>query len=1577
MLIAAMKGMVDNVAHLLTLGVLYVLIPSKTPRRSFLYMVLAGACIGIIGITVMIDRWELLPGLIFDTRSILLVVTGLFFGYTSTILAAVMMIAFRIYEGGVGASMGVGVIISSAAIGLLWRYYYPEKRGWFDYYLLGLINHVVMLVCAFLMPYSIAITTLKGVAAPVLIIYPIGTMLLAKLLDVQRLQRDIKDKAVYSETRLKLMLENSWGIVSSLDINGVCVFVSDSIRTILGYDPLEIILHRFDSIVHPEDRTMVLHCIESLKAQPGAFETQNFRLKHKRGHWVWFENKVTNLLYNTDINAFVINSRDITERYENEKQLKASEEKYRMLAENALEGVFQTSLEGEFLYSNPFLASMLGYDSVNELMNTVTNIPNQLYVNKNDRSDMLQILKNEGGMEKFETKLFKKDGSEVWVSMNIWAMNQDQNSDIHFGGTLVDISDRKKFEEALTRSEERHKQTEKVAHLGSWETNLLTGETFWSDEFYRICGYEPGSIEPIAEIESQITHPDDQKRVQKLVKAALNTGAPYDFEKRIIRPDGSVRWVHSIGQVKRNKENVPEKLGGSFQDITDRKLFELALLESKNLYSSIIQTAMDGFWLADSQGNILEVNNAYCDMSGYTQDELTKMHISDLDVVETHDLTVAHLQQIVNDIGIRFESKHHHKNGSEFDVEVSAKYLHEKGGYAVAFLRDVTHRKQTEKRLRENERLLASSQEIAHLGSWMLDLTTGELSWSDETYRIFGCLPQEFNATYEMFMEFVHQDDREKVNLSYNNSVKNGKDHYAIEHRIIRKDTGEERVVFEQCIHERDENGQVVRSLGMIQDITERETAKNKIKESTIKYRSLIQAMPDIVMRFDRDLRHLFVSDSVKTVVDMEPEVFIGKTHRELGFSEEQCEEWEERIHKVFITGEPLESEFELENGGTNHVFNWRIVPELDDDGEVKSVLSLARDITKQKQVEQDYEILFRKMLNGFALHEIICDDSGSPIDYRFLAVNPAFEKMTGLVSDNIIGNTVLEVLPDTEPFWIETYGRVALTGEPVLFENESKALNKFFEVTAFRPAPFQFACLFDDITQRKIAEQALLENEAKFRSVIEQSNDAIYILYHNKLELVNKRFCEITGIPLEDAIGENFSLDDIVDYENIFPDGENKKTGRYDTLKPGMLGVEIVHKNGEKRFVEISINEISYQNDKALLGVIRDITEQRTLETQLRQAQKIESIGHLAGGIAHDFNNLLTPIIANTEIAMMEMDPSHELFRDLSDIYETGCKASDLTRQLLAFSRKQILDVNLFDLNKVINKFGRILRRTIREDVEIIMKFNQANCMVKVDRSQIEQVIMNLFVNAQDAMPGGGQIRITTNKVHLEEDFFDFYTQVQQGDYVQLSISDTGTGIDSKIQEKIFDPFFTTKGEGKGTGLGLSTTYGIIKQHDGYIKVDSKPGEGATFEIYLPLVSESLDDKEIMVDTSEYTFNGETVLVVEDQTVVRKTVEKILSKIGLKSLIVENPQNAIELVQSNNLRIDLLLTDIVMPEINGRELHNRLLEYKPGLKVLYMSGYSSDVISHHGIKNQDVNFIQKPFTFHELSQKIKDTFST
>jgi PAS domain S-box-containing protein len=503
--------------------------------------------------------------------------------------------------------------------------------------------------------------------------------------------------------------------------------------------------------------------------------------------------------------------------------------------------------------------------------------------------------------------------------------------------------------------------------------------------------------------------------------------------------------------------------------------------------------------------------------------------------------------------------------------------------------------------------------------------------------------------------------------------------------------------------------------------------------------------------------------------------------------------------------------------------------------------------------------------------------------------------------------------------------------------------------------------------------EQTLRRSEVRYRSLVQTAVYGIYRSSHQG-EFLDVNPALIGMLGYSSAL-EVLALDpqkdvflDSGEYARLLD--EFRSTGRVDGFE-----VRWKRRDGATINVRISGRAVASEPEPTdvLEAIAEDITERRVLEDQFRQSQKMEAVGRLAGGIAHDFNNLLTVVSGYTEVLLDQLTPTNPLHAKAEAIQQASDRATTLTRQLLAFSRKQLLQLKVVDVNAIVEDMERLLRPLIGENIELTTSLAPSIGCTRADAGQLEQVIMNLVVNAKDAMPHGGKIRITTASVTLDESYRPENTFIKHGPYVMISVSDSGHGMDRETQARIFEPFFTTKEKGKGTGLGLSTVYGIIKQSGGYVFVQSELGRGTVFTMYFPRVDEPSETRGATPTTLAAAGGSETILLVEDEESVRQLIRETLVSRGYQVLEAGNGQDALALAASRSDTIHLVITDVVMPGLSGHELVHQLLIARPSTKVLYLSGHAEETVATPLSPQAPKAFLQKPFTLQNLSRKVRE----
>lgn len=632
----------------------------------------------------------------------------------------------------------------------------------------------------------------------------------------------------------------------------------------------------------------------------------------------------------------------------------------------------------------------------------------------------------------------------------------------------------------------------------------------------------------------------------------------------------------------------------------------------------------------------------------------------------------------------------------------------------------------------------------------------------------------------------------------------------------------------------------------------------------------------------------------------------------------------------------------------------------------------------KEADALRESEILYRTL--GEAVPDFIwaCKADGAP-SY----VNQRWIEYTGLTLDHVddMAPNVLHH-PDDFPALQAIWTHAAEIGEAYEAEFRYRRRDGVYRWFMARAVPVkdeqgrvvQWIGTNTDIHERKTAEQALRESEDQFRATFEQAAVGIaHVGLDGRWLRVNQKLCDIVGYTREELLERTFQaithpddLDADLAILRRMPAGE---MATFSTEK------RYFRKNGAIVWVNLTVSLANGPagEPKYFISVIEDITERKRLEEQLLQAQKLESVGRLAGGVAHDFNNLLTAILGYGELLEEEYALEAPAQAYLQNIVQAADRAAQLTKQLLAFARKQFIEPKVVSLNDLVLKLDTLLRRLIGEDVELVLLPRVGLHSTKVDPGQFEQIVVNLVVNARDAMPDGGKITIETGNATLDEEYASRHEGVTPGDYVMLAVSDTGSGMDDAVRLHIFEPFFTTKEKGRGTGLGLATVYGIVRQAGGHIWLYSEPGQGATFKIYLPRTSDFIP---LEIDSSSAAAplgGSEVVLVVEDEPAVRQLAIQTLKRHGYTVLEATDGEQALRIAQGREHEISLLITDVVMPQMNGKELADRLQKANPAIFVLYASGYTANTIVHHGVLEPGVAFLSKPFTPVVLARKVRE----
>lgn len=1092
-------------------------------------------------------------------------------------------------------------------------------------------------------------------------------------------------------------------------------------------------------------------------------------------------------------------------------------------------------------------------------------------------------------------------------------------------------------------------------------------------------------------------------------------------------------------------------------------------------------------------------NRGACRNLGYTQEELSRLTVLDIVPGFTEEAVRSRVRPLrTGELPVQvFETAQCRKDGSEYPVEIHLQLVEAGAGpVLLAITNDITERKHAEADLRASEELLRLAQEVAKVGTFERNLPVGETRWTPEAEGLYGLPPGGFPKSVAAFLDLIHGEDRPYVARLLEQSMRTGDGEG--EWRVIWPDGTVHWIAGRWRVF-KDEKGRPVRMLGMDFDITERKRAEQALRQSEERFRLLVEHIHDALVIDDVAGKVTFANDQFLALFGFKQEQL-----PHLKLEDYVAPEWREQMrdrHDRRVRGEAAATHFEYEGlrqDGRRLWLEADVVPLLDDTGRVTGTQSAIRDISERKQTQRsmaDALRYARRILDTSPVGIVTYKASGETV-----AANLASAQLIGASMEQVRAQNFRHLESWRQSGLLAAAEEALANGAQRNCEVHTTSMfgkeiwvNAHFVPFTYADEPHLLA-LFEDINERKQAEQQLLrkteELEAVFQSLpdlyfrmrrdgtildylsderrklyappeqffgkrmqsvlpaevgrqfekalheLEQSSKPVAFEYglpaDGKVYLFEARLSRLHGdevVALVRDITERKRAEEALrqaeeKYRRIFEEAviglfQTTPDGKYLSVNPELARLygydspaelmasrtDIAHQAYAnpserelfKRQVEEkgSLHNFEYQayrkdgtklwwrenarvvrdSSGAVLyyeGTVEDITERKVLEEQLRLAQRLEAVGRLAGGVAHDFNNTLGVIIGYSQLLEDPQGLTEIQNKQVKEIRKAADRAATITRQLLAFSRKQILQPRVLNLNELTAEVSKLLRRLIGEDVELVINAGSDLGRVKADPGQIEQVIMNLAVNARDAMPQGGKLVIETANADLDEGYAAGHPPLQPGRYVMLAVSDTGCGMDAETKAHIFEPFFTTKELGKGTGLGLSIVYGVVKQSNGYIWAYSEPGQGTTFKIYLPRVEESPDT--IASRTPELVLPGgaETILLVEDEGSLRTMARVFLESKGYTILEAESGQEALEIAQRHRGQIHLLLTDVIMPGMSGRKLAEAVAASRAGIKLLYMSGYTDELVTQHGILSPGTRLLEKPFTRDSLLRRVR-----
>jgi PAS domain S-box-containing protein len=1201
-----------------------------------------------------------------------------------------------------------------------------------------------------------------------------------------------------------------------------------------------------------------------------------------------------------------------------------SEQQFRELCENLGTGLVVVDWNGIYRFINNRAAEIMGAlpgDIVGKSMfDFLPEETARSYLERNRR------IMDSGVGEEYEDAFDLAAGKRSFLITDRPVKN-DKGRVVALQSNSIDITDRKRAEESQKRSDDRFRavfdHSLDAIMLSSPDDSVLAA----NGEMCRMLGMTGEEI--IAAGRGGVVVQDD--RLHAALKERTRTGI-FRGELTFKRKGGTTFPVEVSSAVFRGVD------GSSFtstvmRDITEAKKAEAELLASRERLTEALDLARVVYWEADPDSGEFIFNDRFYAFYGTTAEREGGYRMSRKDYMErfVHPDDVELFDEQVHrrerDRRPEFHHSYEHRivrRDGEIRAIVATRHVaRDAEGQVQRFYgahQDITERKSAEAAVRRGEASLAAAQRLTHIGSWEWNVLTDEAIWSDETFRIFGLQPGRLDAHRHSFLDFIHPQDKPRVDGALSDAL-SGTREYDLEYRIQLANGGT-KIIHSLAETVRGADGKPVLMRGTVQDITdrreleeERETSKRflRLLNRTATKKNLIEA----VVRF---LREKSGCEAIGIRLKQDDDYPYYETH---GFHEEFVL-LESSLCARDVTGAPLTDKLghPVMECMCGNVIQGRFDPSKPFFSPKGSFWTNSTTELLASSTEEDRQARTRNRCNGEG--------------YESVALIPlrSGDFTIGLIQLN--DREKGRFSPESITFWerLASYLAVAL----------SKA----------------------------DAEEALCRSEERYRSIFDNAPDGVFQAHpKDGFITVNPAMVQMHGYSSANEMINSYRAGG-----TIFSNPDEKaeylrridKNGRVDKYEANFR-----RKDGSTYWGLISARAVRDSQGRVDFyeGVIQDIDDRKTLQEQLFQAQKMEAIGTLAGGVAHDFNNILTVIMGLSNVVQMTVSPDDAIKPLIDQIVLSSERAAELTQSLLAFSRKQRMSFEPHGIDVIVGSTAKLLKRLLTEDIGLEVDLTAGDSVALIDIPQIDQVLMNLATNARDAMPNGGTLIIRTDVIRLDDSFRRTHGFGRAGAYVRLSVSDSGMGMDARTMTRIFDPFFTTKAVGKGTGLGLASVYGIVKQHGGYITVKSTLHQGTTFDIYLPLVEATMHQSTF---TSTALQGGsETVLVVEDDRDVRNMITTILSKQGYVALEAANGDDAINILEKHKKQVALVILDVVMPGKNGRQVFDEIIGIEPEARVIFMSGYTGDIVIDKGIEKEKVDFLQKPVSVINLLAKVRE----
>ncbi|MBS2034001.1 PAS domain S-box protein [bacterium] len=1142
-----------------------------------------------------------------------------------------------------------------------------------------------------------------------------------------------------------------------------------------------------------------------------------------------------------------------------------------------------------------------------------------------------------------ELEIISAKGVRKWVR-TLGTPIKENGRVVKLRGLFQDISARKTAQAELRQSRQRAEDIFEHAAIGISECHLETGRyRRVNPKLCETLGYSPEQLQEKSWFE--VTHPEhreaDQMRRQGLLKGGLKQDT---FETRYLRSNGHPVWVRLTISAKLHDDHFITTV----EDISEQRETAQLLEEQKQRLTTIFDLLLAGiviFRVRD--GRIVEVNPGMSKMLGWSQAELRGRTVEELDLF-VHPEELRQLAETYEQRG-RIEPvqcRLRRKSGEQGDFLLTGGPAVLDGEpCAIGLWHDITELRETDAALRESDRRVRTMFQMAPVGICLADPASGRLLDANARYcEITGYTVEELRRL--TVADLTHPEDNLRMKGQFSAALGKVGD-FHVEKRYLRKDGSIAWVQVDVNILY-DEQGQPSCTIAVIEDVTTR-----KQHEASLKlYQAALEAAANGIIITDRTGAVVQVNAAACKLSAQSPPEMLGR----FPFATPQD------LQEAMSAGEVWHGEVQRNRpDGSSYHEELTVTPLRSAQGELTHFVGIQQDATERIRVERQLREAEQRSrvaldavgqgtmrwdlstatleLDGRAQEHFEMDTARPSFDELLLKIHPEDQELARASAakaflDGVEHCELRIISKDQSIRWLAVHGRSLYDGQGQHVSTITTSL---------------------DITQAKASERALRASQERYSNLVNHLDDVVFSVdLSGRLLFVNQSVSRL-GYQPADLLGRHIAR---------FLHGEDRSGLRAAHLQKEW---RILSSHGKVRWFRVNLN--LQPDQRTISGVAMDVTAQKATEEQLLAAQKMEAIGRLAGGIAHDFNNLLTVILSYTELVHEELATGDPLRDDLQEVVDAGERAKSLTSQLLAFSRRQMMTLESIDLNELVQSVERMLRRLIGEDIFIQLELLPGICSVKADRGQLEQVLLNLAVNARDAMPDGGRLVLQTSQRSISPER-GAALDIKPGEYAELVLRDNGCGMTEEVKARIFEPFFTTKEQGKGTGLGLAMVYGILRQGGGAIEVESQPGAGCCFTLFLPESTQAASEKRPTRSSQPSCSGQENILVVEDEPALLNLAKRTLAASGYNVLTARNGEQALQLAAQSGGELDLILSDVVMPGMSGPKMISRLRPLCPKARFLMMSGYPDDALEGRGIRPQE--YLSKPFDAPTLRAAVR-----